>query len=120
MLEDFDCNKLGHHLKLWSDKWGSTGEVKGGLTPLLHSRFIVTSNYTIERLFSEDDALCAAVRRRFQRLCMTRDGRLFREADLIQKWDGGGDKLVTYGEGEFSTECLFDPMAYGPFPQHSL
>ncbi len=114
LLEDFDFQKLGHHLKLWSDKWGCHGEVKGGLTPLLHSRFIITSNYTITKLFGEDAALCAAVSRRFQQLTMTPGGRLYRDEDLVQRWDGGQDKLVQLNEGEFDVNDLFHPMAYGP------
>ncbi len=114
LLEDFDNKVLGHHLKLWSDKWGCVGEVKGGMTPLLHERFIVTSNYTISQLFTEDVALCAAVSRRFQQLTMSRDGRLWRDEDLVQRWDGGRDALVQLDEGDFELDTLFHPMAYGP------
>ncbi len=114
LLEDFDFSKLGHHLKLWADKWGSHGEVKGGLTPLLHSRLIITSNYTIAQLFADDVALVAAVARRFQQLTMTSAGRLYRDVDLVQRWDGGQDKLVQLNEGEFDMNSLFHPMAYGP------
>ncbi len=114
LLEDFDFAKLAHHLKLWADKWGSHGEVKGGLTPLLHSQFIITSNYTIAQLFADDVALCAAVSRRFQQLTMMSGGRLWRDADLVQRWDGGQDRLVQLNEGEFDMNSLFHPMAYGP------
>ncbi len=114
LLEDFDFQKLGHHLKLWADKWGCHGEVKGGLTPLLHSRLIITSNYTIGQLYVDDGVLCAAVRRRFQQLTMRPDGRLSRDVDLVQRWDGGQDRLVQLDEGEFDMNTLFDPMAYGP------
>ncbi len=114
LLEDFDSKMLGHHLKLWGDKWGCNGEVKGGLTPLLHSRLVVTSNYSPAQLFVEDAVLAAAVTRRFQVLRMTPSGRLYREEDLIQRWDGGLDRLVIYEEGPFDMDQLADPMAYGP------
>lgn len=46
---DSDC--LSHYLKIWSDKWGCTGETKGGTVQLRHSKLVVTSNYSIEQLF---------------------------------------------------------------------
>lgn len=68
VLDDLDkfgaC--LGHYLKIWADKWACTGEVKGGTVNLKHRRFIVTSNYSIEELWPEDEEMQQAIRRRFQ------------------------------------------------------
>lgn len=47
MLEDLDDACLGHYLKIWADKWECTGEVKGDTIPLLHEKFVITSNFTI-------------------------------------------------------------------------
>ncbi len=68
LLEDLDLTGacLGHHLKLWSDKWPVTGEVKGGHVNLVHTRFIITSNYLPEDLWPEDRTMCRAIRRRFE------------------------------------------------------
>lgn len=67
LLDDFDCGKpLGHYLKIWADKWACQGEIKGGEVQLRHTRFIVTSNYSIEQMFHGDEMLIAAITRRFQ------------------------------------------------------
>lgn len=67
LIDDFDQQGkcLGHYLKIWSDKWACTGEVKGGTIPLNFKRLYITSNYSIDDLFGEDEQLCAAIKRRF-------------------------------------------------------
>jgi hypothetical protein len=57
---------LGHYLKIWGDKWPCTGEVKGSTVPLMHTAIIITSNYTPEELWPDDDELLKAIRRRFK------------------------------------------------------
>jgi len=58
---------LSHYIKIWADKWGAIGEIKGGTVALVYDRFIVTSNYSIETLFSAaDGATLEAIRRRFK------------------------------------------------------
>lgn len=64
ILDDMDCDVLGHHLKIWTDRYACTGEVKGGIVNLRHERFIVTSNFSIEELF-EKPQIASALRRRF-------------------------------------------------------
>lgn len=68
VLDDLDMQGscLGHHLKIWADKWACTGEVKGGTVNLKHTRFIVTSNYTPEQLWPEDEQMKKAIERRFE------------------------------------------------------
>jgi hypothetical protein len=68
LLDDFDCNVLGHYLKIWADKWACTGEVKGGKVNLRHEKFIITSNYTIEQLWPDEEQkeLRRAIARRFE------------------------------------------------------
>lgn len=65
LLDDLDTHTLGHYLKIWSDKYACTGETKGGTLHLHHRLFIVTSNYTPEELFKDDDVMAEAIRRRF-------------------------------------------------------
>lgn len=67
VLDDLDHGGacLGHYLKIWADKWSCSGEVKGGVVPLVHERFVVTSNYTIDQLWPEDLEMQAAIKRRF-------------------------------------------------------
>ena len=67
VLDDFDQQGscLGHYLKIWTDKWSCTGEIKGGTVNLCHTRFIVTSNYHPDDLF-EGEQMLAAIKRRFE------------------------------------------------------
>lgn len=52
ILDDYDCKELAHYLKIWLDKWSCTGEIKGGIVPLVYDKFIITSNYLPEDLFT--------------------------------------------------------------------
>jgi hypothetical protein len=65
ILDDMDSNMLGHLLKIWADRYPCTGETKGGTVNLRYAKFIVTSNYSIESLW-EDEEMRAAIRRRFK------------------------------------------------------
>lgn len=64
ILDDLDeggkC--LGHHLKIWTDRYSCTGETKGGTVHLRHTKFIITSNYMMSELF-EGEILKALTRR---------------------------------------------------------
>lgn len=64
LLDDFDCKELGHHLKIWADKWSCTGEIKGGTVNLKHKVFVITSNYHPDDLWEEDN-MREAIKRRF-------------------------------------------------------
>lgn len=58
---------LGHHLKIWSDRYPFKMEIKGSVLPLQRpKRLIITSNYTIDECFGADRMLCAAIHRRFR------------------------------------------------------
>lgn len=57
---------LGHHLKIWTDRYACSGEIKGGTIKLQHETFIVTSNYTIEQLWADDPEMAKAIARRFK------------------------------------------------------
>jgi len=65
LLDDFDCKELGHHLKIWADKWSCTGEIKGGTVNLKHKVFVITSNYHPDDLWEEDN-MREAIKRRFK------------------------------------------------------
>lgn len=66
ILDDLDTNVLGHYLKIWADKYSCSGETKGGTVNLQHELFIVTSNYSIEKLWPDDLEMQQAIRRRFK------------------------------------------------------
>lgn len=75
LIDDFDKQGscLSHYLKIWADRWGCVGEVKGAQVPLAYERFYITSNYSPDEIWSgsektEDDrdlTLLAAIKRRF-------------------------------------------------------
>ena len=66
-LEDLDhgASALGHHLKLWTDRYPFLAEIKGGTMSIRPSTFVVTSNYLPSTIFSEPSML-AAISRRFK------------------------------------------------------
>lgn len=72
LLDDHDSPILGHLLKTWCDHYPVKGEYKGGTVPLVHERFIVTSNYSIDELYEKDGPLMvAAIKRRCKVIHMT-------------------------------------------------
>jgi len=83
ILDDFDFGGkcLGHKLKRWLDKYPCTAETKGGTVCLQHRVFIITSNYTPDRIFGRvddhdtengQDEMVAAIVRRIQSFNFTR------------------------------------------------
>lgn len=67
LIDDLDSDCLAHYIKIWSDRYACTGEIKGGNIPLLHERFYVTSNFTIEELFVKCPPVTVeAIRSRFK------------------------------------------------------
>lgn len=63
LLDDLDTDALGHHLKIWMDKWACSAETKFGKVNLRHKQFVVTSNYSPEELF-KCPIMAQAIRRR--------------------------------------------------------
>lgn len=64
ILDDLDTATLGHYLKIWTDKYATTGETKGGTINLRYKVLIITSNYTPDLLWPEDPVMAAAIKRR--------------------------------------------------------
>jgi len=67
LLEDLDPNHacLGHHIKIWADRYHAPGETKGGQVPLTFETLLITSQYTPEEIFTDQKTI-DAVRRRFK------------------------------------------------------
>lgn len=68
LIDDFDRQGecLSHYIKIWSDVYKSTGEVKGGVVNLNYNKLYITSNYSIDEIFCSDSVLCEAIKRRFE------------------------------------------------------
>ena len=73
LMDDFELDGkcLGHHLKIWCDRYAFIAETKGGAVNNCPKRIIVTSNYSPEMVFGEDREMLAAVLRRFNVKCMS-------------------------------------------------
>lgn len=65
ILDDLDEETLGHDIKLWADEVSFNAETKGGVLLIRPTKFIVTSNYTIEELFTKYQ-IRDAITRRFE------------------------------------------------------
>jgi hypothetical protein len=66
-MDDFDCGKLGHLLKIWADRYPFNAETKGGMLAIRPKKLVITSNYSPDDpKFEWDAEETAAIKRRFK------------------------------------------------------
>lgn len=69
ILDDLDKlggDKLGHYLKIWADRYACDAEVKGAKVNMRHKVFLITSNYHPDTMWTEDQEMLDAIKRRFK------------------------------------------------------
>lgn len=69
IMDDFGIEHgkcLGQQLKLWGDRYGVVLETKGGAVSDDYKHFVVTSQYSPDEIWAEDEKTLAAIRRRYK------------------------------------------------------
>lgn len=69
LIEDFDKNHkvLCHHLKIWADRYGFRAEKKNGTVVIRPIKIIITSNYSINEIWEEEQDR-EPIQRRFKEI----------------------------------------------------
>jgi hypothetical protein len=71
ILDDFgrEHSVLAYNLKIWADRYGCVLETKGGAVASNFDNFVVTSQYSIDQIWSDDETR-EAINRRFKSILL--------------------------------------------------
>lgn len=102
ILDDLDpkCASNTHEFKTWIDRYSCQVRIHGGMIEINPENFIVTSQYTIEECFAnEDPAVIEAMIRRFPTVIhMTHDDGTQLRLDKKRKADFENSATYIFGE----------------------
>ena len=94
LLDDFDlsCKKISYCIKIGGEIYRFKAEIKGGVIQPIYKKMIVTSNYSIEELFTfnlkkderPDYELIKAIQRRFREIYMLNKEQQLEIINLIK------------------------------------
>lgn len=114
IIDDLDTPILNHYLKIWGDKWATTGEVKGATINLYYKYIVITSNYSIEEIVGRglkngeafDQDLYESLARRFEVRELTEGQQYFTYTGNNYFIDGIGEikKIIEVEESSKSQE----------------
>lgn len=107
LIEDLDpdcCKYLARYIKVWTDKFPFTAEVKASSGLIRPQKIVITSQYTIEECFNERDAV--AIRRR----CRVRKIEAFEEVpdDSAPNAESAPGTAGTFYQATQPTQVLAD------------
>lgn len=102
-LSRTDANWIGDFLKTWGDRYPFPAETKNSGMVIRPRRIIITSNYSPEDLFCQDEDLLAAIRRRYT------VRHLILPFNWVIPFNGYDDSVVDIPDTPSRTQRYVDP-----------